>query len=203
MTILRTPRLALIPATPASLRAELVAPAALGEVLDVNVPASWPPELYDADAVRWTLSFLLAHPDDRLWSLYYLARSSTDGAERPRLVGLAGYKGPPDETGVVEIGYGVVPEDRRRGFASEAVRALLARAFVEPAVRMVIAHTLPELTPSIAVLRATGFTFDGPGTDPQEPAAIRYRLTRGDYEARQAAEARSAPAPSALDRAPT
>ena len=48
MTILRTPRLLLIAATPESLRAELVAPAALGDVLGVEVPPSWPPELYDA-----------------------------------------------------------------------------------------------------------------------------------------------------------
>jgi RimJ/RimL family protein N-acetyltransferase len=181
-----TPRLLLIPATPESLRAELVAPAALGDVLDVDVPASWPPELYDADAVRWTLAFLLAHPDERLWSLYYVAERAGDPAGRPRLIGLCGYKGAPDENGVVEIGYGVVPECRRRGFASEAVRALLARAFADPRVRAVVAHTLPELTPSIGVLRSTGFAFEGPGNEPQEPTAIRFRLMRSEYESARA-----------------
>lgn len=181
MTILRTPRLLLIPATPESLRAELASPAALGEVLAVEVPASWPPELYDADAMRWTLDFLLAHPDDRLWSLYYLAEPRGRDGERPHLLGLAGYKGAPDEQGVVEIGYGVVPECRRRGYASEAVRALVARAFGDGRVRTVIAHTLPELAASIGVLRATGFTLEGPGNDPHEPTAIRFRLTRDDY----------------------
>lgn len=182
MTTLRTPRLLLIPATPESLRAELAAPGALGEVLGVEVPASWPPELYDADAVRWTLGFLLAHPNDRRWSLYYVAESPGREGERPHLVGLAGYKGPPDEHGLVEIGYGVVPECRRRGYASEAVRALLATAFADRQVRAVIAHTLPELAASIGVLRATGFTLEGAGSDPHEPTAIRFRLTRDDYD---------------------
>jgi ribosomal-protein-alanine N-acetyltransferase len=187
MPILRTPRLLLVPATPESLRAELVAPSALGEVLDMDVPPSWPPELYDADAVRWTLSFLLAHPDESLWSLYYLAEALRHPGDRPRLVGLAGYKGGPDAQGIVEIGYGIVPESRRLGFASEAVRTLLATAFADARVRAVVAHTLPDLVASIGVLRATGFTFDGPGNDPHEPTAIRYCLTRADYESGRAA----------------
>jgi hypothetical protein len=47
---------------------------------------------------------------------------------------------------------------------------------------MVIAHILPELVASIGVLRSTGFSFDGPGNDPHEPAAIRYVLPRERYE---------------------
>ena len=197
MTLLRTSRLVLIPATPESLRAELVAPSALGDVIDVEVPASWPPELYDADAIRWTLAFLVSHPDERLWSLYYVAERPTHAGERPRLVGLSGYKGAPDEQGVVEIGYGIVPECRRRGFASESVRALLAAAFADARVTSVIAHTLPELAPSIGVLRTAGFSFEGPGDDPHEPAAIRFRLSRRDYES---ARASGAPVPAGDSR---
>lgn len=189
MTTLRTPRLLLIAASPESLRAELVAPAALGEVLGVDVPASWPPELYDADAVRWTLAYQLAHPDEQRWSLYYVAEAPQRAAFRPRLAGVVGYKGAPDEAGIVEIGYGILPECRRQGYASEAVRALLANAFADARVQTVIAHTLTELTASIGVLRATGFVFEGPGDDPHEPAAIRFRLARGDYAAAGAAPA--------------
>jgi ribosomal-protein-alanine N-acetyltransferase len=181
MSMLRTPRLLLIPGTIRSLEAELVSSAALGEALGVRVPESWPPELYDADAVRWTIAWLTAHPDDGRWILYYIALTPRMGMERPQLVGIAGYKGAPDDSGVVEIGYGVVPEQRRQGYASEAVRALVARAFAEPSVTSVIAHTLPELAPSIGVLQATGFVFDGPGNEPHEPTAIRFVLPRAEH----------------------
>jgi RimJ/RimL family protein N-acetyltransferase len=97
-------------------------------------------------------------------------------------VGVAGYKGAPDVAGVVEIGYGVVPEQRRRGFASEAVRALVSRAFADPRVTAVTAQTLPGLDASIGVLRGTGFAYDGPGNDPHEPTAIRFALTRDGYD---------------------
>lgn len=182
MNVVRTPRLLLIGGTAESLSAELESAEALGDVIGALVPPSWPPELYDADAVRWTMSWLETHPDESSWGLYYVAEAPAGPDDRPKLLGIAGYKGAPDDAGVVEIGYGIVPERRRNGFASEAVRALLARAFGDSRVTAVIAHTLPELTPSIGVLQATGFVLEGPGNDPHEPTAIRFALTRARYE---------------------
>jgi RimJ/RimL family protein N-acetyltransferase len=183
MSMLRTQRLVLLQATADTLRAELVSRRALGEGLGVDVPDSWPPELYDADAIRWTLNWLAENPENANWSLYYIAEKGGPESSSLSLIGVAGYKGPPDQNGGVEVGYGIVPERRRRGFASEAVRALVARAFGDARVKMVVAHTLPELVASIGVLRATGFAFDGPGNDPHEPTAIRFVLPRERYEA--------------------
>ena len=197
MPALHTPRLTLFPATMEVLEAELASPEALGRTLGVDVPSSWPPELYDADAVRWAIGWLADHHDDAGWCLYYMAAKPTGTASgRPLLVGVAGYKGAPDVSGVVEIGYGVVPECRRRGFASEAVRALLDRAFAAPHVTAVIAQTLPGLDASIGVLRGTGFAFDGPGNDPHEPTAIRFVLSRDRYDA--PADVRAVGAPPAV-----
>src|SRR5215471_10426196 len=39
-------------------------------------------------------------------------------------VGFCGFKGPPGADGVVEIAYGVAPEQRGKGYATEAARAL-------------------------------------------------------------------------------
>ncbi len=56
--------------------------------------------------------------------------SEPDGA----VVGDAGFHGPPDEAGMVEVGYTVVPGYRRRGCARAMPAALLVRAADEPAV---------------------------------------------------------------------
>ncbi|MGW9450968.1 GNAT family N-acetyltransferase [Streptomyces sp. NPDC055632] len=45
-------------------------------------------------------------------------------------VGGIGFHGPPDEVGVVTVGYGIVPGARGKGYASEALRALLKIARV-------------------------------------------------------------------------
>jgi [ribosomal protein S5]-alanine N-acetyltransferase len=176
---IRTPRLRLVRATPAYLRAELESPVALADALGVELAASWPPELFDADAARWVLRWLESHPGEEAWGFYYIVE-----ADRGQAIGAGGYKGSPDDTGTVEIGYGIVPERRRRGFAREAVDGLLAHAFADARVRRVIAHTLVELEPSIAVLRSASFSFVGPGNDPQEPSAVQYELTRAAYERR-------------------
>jgi RimJ/RimL family protein N-acetyltransferase len=181
MPTLRTPRLLLIPATPATLAAELVSAAALGESLGVGVSASWPPELYDADAVRWTLN---AFEDGRCapgWCLYYFAECA-DAAGETRLIGVGGFRGEPTEDGVVEVGYGVVPESRRRGYAREAVDGLVGWAFDDSRVSRVIAHTLRHLAPSIGVLTSAGFTYVGPHADAGEPDAVQYELGRSAYE---------------------
>ena len=189
MPLIQTARLDLIPATPASLRAELNSPATLARVLGVEVPGSWPPELYDEGAVRWTLAALEHAPVIADWSFYYIARRPDAGTDASGLVGAGGYKGPPDAEGSVEIGYSVVPEHRRRGYAREAVDGWVAWAFADDRVTRVIAHTLVELAPSIGVLRAAGFSFVGQGNDPQEPSAVRYELTRTAYEATHGQEA--------------
>jgi RimJ/RimL family protein N-acetyltransferase len=57
---------------------------------------------------------------------------------------------------------------------------LIGRAFAFPDVRRVIAETLPELTPSIGVLRKCGFRFIGEGS---EPGVIRFAITREQHAA--------------------
>jgi RimJ/RimL family protein N-acetyltransferase len=178
----------LISGTQQMLHAELHSPHALQRELGVALPDSWPPEFYDEEALRYMLRWLEAHPFESAWGFYYIverpeAAVSTASEASPLAVGVGGYKGAPDEQGSVEIGYSVVPERRRRGYAREAVDGWLAHAFADDRVTRVLAHTLVDLTPSIAVLRSAGFAFNGPGTDPSEPTAVQYVLTRAKWAA--------------------
>jgi ribosomal-protein-alanine N-acetyltransferase len=75
------------------------------------------------------------------------------------LVGWGGFKGPPRD-GVVEVGYAIAPSWERRGIATAAVGELLSDAYAAPDVRSVIAHTLPELGPSVRVLGKSGFIYE-------------------------------------------
>ncbi|MFF1510722.1 GNAT family N-acetyltransferase [Streptomyces sp. NPDC058326] len=66
-----------------------------------------------------------------------IAERGDPGVFRPyeiRLGGVAvggiGFHGPPDDLGVVTVGYGVVPGERGKGYASEALRALVEIARV-------------------------------------------------------------------------
>ena len=183
MPRIRTPRLVLVPATVETLNAELEGRPALARVLGAGVSEDWPPELYDENTTRWTLTALERIPAFAEWGMHYIVRSATDADRSTRLIGTGGLKGPPNPEGIVEIGYSILPAFRRQGFAREAVDGWLAWAFAHEVVQRVVAHTLPELTPSIGVLQSAGFTFAGAADDPDEPTAIRYEIPRAAYDA--------------------
>ena len=174
--MIRTERLILVPATEVSTRAALDGPAALAASLDAVVPATWPPEYLGGPALDFTLDRLAEGPEQSGWWLHFVVL--VGGGDGRVVIGSAGYRGLPSPDGTVEIGYGIVGDHQRRGYASEATRGLLAKAFALPRVTRVIAETLPELAPSIGVLRKCGFRLIGEGG---EPGVIRFELTRAEY----------------------
>lgn len=95
-----------------------------------------------------------------------------------KLVGTAGFKGPPDEHGVVEIAYAIVPSCRGRGYATEAAAVLVAWAFADERVRTVRAHTLPEANASTRVLAKCGFARVGEVVDPEDGIIWRWERAK-------------------------
>ncbi len=67
------------------------------------------------------------------------------------------FKGEPDETGTVEIGYGTYPAFQRQGYMTETVAGLLAWAREQPGVRRIEAETASENVASQKVLENNGF----------------------------------------------
>lgn len=93
-------------------------------------------------------------------------------------IGSAGFKGPPDPTGIVEIAYGVVPGVEGQGYATEAAAALVAFAFDSPLVALVRAHTLPVANASTRVLIKCGFHHAGTVIDPDDGTVWRWERRR-------------------------
>ena len=89
-------------------------------------------------------------------------------------VGRAGYHGPPDASGMVEIGYAVDPAYRRRGYARAALEALLQRAAREPRVRTVRVTISPDNVASYRLASQYGFTEVGEQWDDEDGREIIY-----------------------------
>lgn len=107
-------------------------------------------------------------------SSYWVARAAV--AEDGRVVGHAGFHGPPDETGMVEVGYTVDPAFRRRGYARAMVRALLAWASDEVSVTRVRASISPDNEVSLATIRGFGFGRTGEQWDEDDGLEIIYEV---------------------------
>jgi RimJ/RimL family protein N-acetyltransferase len=95
-------------------------------------------------------------------------------------VGACGYKHAPTPAGDVEVGYGVAPQRRARGYARLAGELLLAAARADPRLRAVTAETAVGNIASQRVLAGQGFFKVGRGWDDEEGETIRWRLALQD-----------------------
>lgn len=96
--------------------------------------------------------------------------------ERRLAVGRAGYHGPPDADGMVEVGYSIDPQYRRQGYARAALLALLARATADPEVRTFRATISPDNVASRDLVLAHGLVVTGEQWDDEDGLEIVYEL---------------------------
>jgi RimJ/RimL family protein N-acetyltransferase len=82
-----------------------------------------------------------------------------------QVVGHAGFHGPPDPSGMVEVAYSVVPAHRGNGYAKAMLRDLLQRAGSEPDIRVVRATIRPDNAASLATIRPFRFVWKGEQMD--------------------------------------
>jgi RimJ/RimL family protein N-acetyltransferase len=159
-----TERLALVATTPEMLRADFAKSPEFAQFIDARVPATWPSEGWDEDAYNYLLSRMEKYPDCRGWSRYIVLKAP----EGRTLAGGCGLLGPIELTDDPEIGYGLLPEFQRQGYATEAVTALVEWIFQHLHVRSVNAQTFPGHSGSLGVLARCGFHPAGPGPGPEE-----------------------------------
>lgn len=85
------------------------------------------------------------------YGVYQLVRSVDS-----RVIGDIGFHGPPDQEGSVTVGYGLASSARGYGYATEALRALVAWALAQPEVVRVEADTTHANLQSQRVMERAG-----------------------------------------------
>jgi len=171
-TELDTPRLTLLAYTPEQLLALIEQPQAFEEIAALT-PADGLRGFYVSGDVSppWLEALRGAKgqgPNPWRHGFFIIEKESGE------IVGGAGFKGPPDAAGMVEIAYGVVPSRAGRGYATEAARALIHFASNDARVRTIRAHTRPEANASTRVLAKCGFEHVGSVVDPENGPVWRW-----------------------------
>lgn len=167
MTIQTTDRLRLVAGTQALAAAEIGNRAKFAKLLGVIVPDTWPPDSL-RDVLGYIYGLYREHPEWEGWLAWYAVRIDNDD---PVLCGSIGFKGPPDEQGIVEIGYSVLQEFQGQGLATEMVAAIVKWAEHQPQVKRIEAETNIDNKASIRVLEKNNFIYVGVGI---EPGTIRF-----------------------------
>jgi ribosomal-protein-alanine N-acetyltransferase len=118
---------------------------------------------------NYRLKQLETEPEAAAWIVRAVV-AEPDGV----VIGHAGYHGPPDDRGMVEVGYTVDPAYRRRGYAKAILAALLERSAAEPAVRVVRASISPDNAGSLATIAHFGFTQIGDQWDSEDGLELLF-----------------------------
>ncbi|MBO0950395.1 GNAT family N-acetyltransferase [Fibrella forsythiae] len=164
--MIETPRLWLVSAS-ASMISDLIAkrPLQVGNV-PIHVPTEWADLWIDhPGALEYTLNGL--QHDTSLHEQGWWAYLTIHAADQT-LVGMGGFKGKPDATGTVEIGYSISSPYRQQGLATEVARGLSQFALDHADVKRVMAHTLAVDNYSNRLLKSIGFQYNGQSHDPDE-----------------------------------
>lgn len=118
---------------------------------------------------------IAADPQSARW-IARAAVTEPDGV----VVGHAGFHGPPDAAGMVEVAYSVDPACRRQGYATAMLRKLLRRAAAEPGVTTVRAAIGPDNAASLATIAGFGFTRNGEQWDEEDGLELIFERPAGD-----------------------
>ncbi len=137
-----------------------------GDVEEASAEAGVPLTDYlVADDWLWRIRLEQIASDPR--AADWIARAAVDVASG-NVVGHAGFHGPPDERGMVEVAYSVAPEHRRQGYATAMLAAALAWASSVEGVAVVRASISPDNAASLATVRKFGFEQVGEQWDEED-----------------------------------
>jgi RimJ/RimL family protein N-acetyltransferase len=130
------------------------------------------------DEVRWLAGFrakqLRERPQDRPWLLRPIIR--VEPGQPREGIGYLNFHMAPDEHGMAEIGYTLLPAARGRGYALEAVRAAFAWATREHGVRRFRASVAPDNERSLNLIGKLGFVRTGEQWDERDGLEWVYEL---------------------------
>jgi ribosomal-protein-alanine N-acetyltransferase len=127
-----------------------------------------------SDEVTWLwrlrLDQIATDPSAADW-IVRAAVSVPDGL----VIGAGGFHGPPDDAGMVEIGYSTDPAYRRRGYARAMVTELLRWAAAEPSAVTVRASISPDNAASLATIAGFGFAHVGEQWDDEDGTEFLFQ----------------------------
>jgi RimJ/RimL family protein N-acetyltransferase len=130
------------------------------------------------DEVRGLAAFraqqLRERPQDEPWLLRAIVTAHP--AASRHAIGYLNFHSGPDEHGMIEIGYTLLPEARGQGYAIEAVRGAFGWATREFGIRHFRASVAPGNERSENLIRKLGFLQTGQQWDERDGLELVYEL---------------------------
>jgi RimJ/RimL family protein N-acetyltransferase len=101
--------------------------------------------------------------------------------DKKEIVGSAGFKDFPNADGMIEIGYGIVPEMQNQGLGKELLLGMWKMISTNPAVKILRYVVNENNGPSLHIIRSLGFPEVGRQVDPEEGVEIIFDMPVDEF----------------------
>jgi [ribosomal protein S5]-alanine N-acetyltransferase len=145
----------------------------LSQLTGAAFPEPVAPPPYMAESLPVVRTRLEEAPGEARWWNWLAVKQ-----ENGEAVGSVSFGGKPDEEGAVLIGYAMYPGHEGRGYATEAVRAMMEWAFTQPGVRTVRALAPVWNTPAVHVAEKVGMRPVASNEDDEVGEVLIYEMAR-------------------------
>jgi len=106
-----------------------------------------------------------------------LAISKSDN----KVIGSAGFHDLPDERGMIEIGFGIVPEMQNQGFGMELLLGMWHTICKRSDVKILRYTVAPDNEPSMHIINKLGFTKVGEQIDLEDGLELIFEMTAVEF----------------------
>jgi len=113
--------------------------------------------------LRWRVPQVKADPSTNVWFIRWIVRRETK-----EVVGSISFHAPPDETGMIEVGFGICEPCRNNGFGKEALLGMWTWVIDQPGVQTLRYTVSASNGPSMSIINSLGFEHVGQQIDEED-----------------------------------
>lgn len=175
--VIRTPNLILCTVLPAEYEILARDPSDPKLWRDRDITNPYGHFIRESGPLPWKISKVRRNPELAKYLLRLAVLSSTY-----EIIGSTGFHNGPDENGMIEIGLGVEPEFKGRGFAQEMLRGMWGWISADPLVKTLRYTVSPNNAPSQKIINNFGFTYIGQQIDEENAPEDIYEMSSTQYK---------------------
>lgn len=126
--------------------------------------------------LRWRVPQVKEDPETNIWFIRWIVLR-----ESSEIVGSISFHAPPDESGMLEVGFGISEPQRNLGYGKEALLGMWTWAITQPGVKALRYTVSADNKPSLAIINSFGFTHVGQQLDEIDGPEEIYEMSVTEF----------------------
>ena len=129
--------------------------------------------------LRWRVPQVKENPDVNIWFIRWIVLRETK-----EVVGSISFHAPPDEVGMIEIGFGICEPCRNNGYGKEALLGMWKWVIDQPGVKTLRYTVSATNGPSMTIINSLGFAHIGQQIDEDDGPEEIYEMSVDEFRSR-------------------